>query len=119
MLAIAACVGLGGTGVLLFMFTADNARHYAILAAMGAGRRLLVRMVLVQAGLCALVGSGIGLGLCSFAVRWAASAGYPVRMMWFNPLTGAAAVAIVCLVAASVSVRPVLKLQPADAFASR
>jgi len=119
MLAIAACVGLGGTGVLLFMFTSENARHYAVLAAMGAGRRLLVRMVLAQAGLCALVGTGMGLGLCAFAVRLAVAAGRPVRMMWFNPLVGATAMLVVCLVAAGVSLRPVLKLQPGDAFAPR
>jgi len=119
MLAIAACVGLGGTGVLMFMFTADNARHYAVLAAMGADRWLLVRMVLAQASLCGLVGTGLGLGLCAFAVWWAAGAGYPFRMMWFNPLVGAVAVLVVCLVAACVSLRPVLKLQPVDAFAPR
>lgn len=119
MLAIAACVGLGGTGVLLFMFTTDNARHYAVLAAMGATRRLLVQMVLAQAGLCALMGTALGLGPCAVAVRLASRAGYPVRLMWFNPLLGALAVLVVSLVAAGASIRPLLKLEPADAFAWR
>jgi putative ABC transport system permease protein len=119
MLAIAACVGLGGTGVLLFMFTADNARHYAVLAAMGAARRLLVRMVLAQAGLCAILGTALGLGPCALVVRFAVRAGYPVRLMWYNPLAGACAVLIVSLVAAGLSIRPLLRLQPADAFAAR
>jgi len=119
MLAIAACVGLGGTGILLFMFTVGNARHYAILSAIGAPRQLLVRMVLAQAGLCALLGTGLGSGLCALTVEWAAAAGYPVRMMWFNPLAGATAVVLVCLLAAGVCIQPLLRLQPAEAFALR
>jgi putative ABC transport system permease protein len=86
---------------------------------MGASRWLLVRMVLAQAGLCGLVGTGLGLGACSLAVKYAAAAGYPVRMMWPNPLVGAVAVVVVCLVASFVSIRPVLKVQPAMVFASR
>lgn len=117
MLAIAACVGLGGTGVLLFMFTADNRRWYAALEAMGATRRVLVGMVLAQASLCGLLGAGLGLGLCAIAVRLAAASGYPFRMMWFNPVVGVGAVLVVCLVAAGVSIRSMLKLQPAEAFA--
>ena len=119
MLIIAAIVGLGGTGVLMFMFTADNARNYAVLATLGTSRWLLVRMVLAQAGLCGLVGTGVGLGTCSLAVKYAVTAGYPVRMMWPNPLVGAAAVVVVCLVASFISIRPVLKVQPAMVLASR
>ena len=119
MLAIAGCVGLGGTGVLLFLFTMDNARYYAVLSAMGATPGLLTRMVLVQAAQGGAIGAGLGLGACALAVRWTASAGYPVRMMWFNPLIGAGAVVVVCLVAAAVSLRPVLRVQPAEAFAPR
>jgi putative ABC transport system permease protein len=119
MVVIAAIVGLGATGVLLFMFTSDNAKHYAVLSAMGASRWLIMRMVLIQAGLCGLIGAGIGLGAAAIAVQWAARAGYPLRMMWPNPLVGAAAVIVVCLVAATISARPVLKLQPAVVFAGR
>nr|WP_250852434.1 hypothetical protein [Acinetobacter sp. ANC 5414] len=46
-------------------------------------------------------------------------AGYPFRMMWFMPLLGAITVVLVCVVAAALSVRPVLKLEPRQVFSGR
>ena len=76
-------------------------------------------MIFAQAGICALIGSGLGLGLCGLVGEVAAKAGYPFRMMWFTPLLGAIGVLIVSLTAAAISARPVLKLQPAVVFAGR
>ena len=36
MLTLAICVGFGVTGVMLYMFTAENLKQYAVLKAMGA-----------------------------------------------------------------------------------
>jgi putative ABC transport system permease protein len=119
MLSIAGFIGFGSTGVLLFMFTADNLRQYAVLNALGARRRMLLTMVLAQSGLCGLIGTGLGLGACALIGHAAVAAGYPFRMMWFNPLLGAAAVAVVCLVAAVISLRPLFRADPAGAFNSR
>jgi putative ABC transport system permease protein len=44
---------------------------------------------------------------------------YPFRMMWFTPLIGGAMVLLVSLVATGISLRPVLKLEPAIVFAGR
>ena len=65
MLTLAMSVGFGLTGVMLYMFTTEALRQYAVLKAMGATPRLLLAMIFVQAGLCALVGTGLGLGLCA------------------------------------------------------
>ena len=46
-------------------------------------------------------------------------AGYPFRMMWFTPLIGGVTVVLVSVVAAAISVRPVLKLEPGVVFAGR
>jgi putative ABC transport system permease protein len=40
-------------------------------------------------------------------------------MMWFTPLAGLLGVVIVSVAAALISVRPVVKLQPAVVFAGR
>lgn len=40
-------------------------------------------------------------------------------MMWFTPLLGAVTVVLVSVVAAALSVRPVLKLEPSLVFAGR
>ena len=120
MLSLAMTIGFGVTGVMFFMFTQENLRQYAVLSAMGATPRLLLAMIFVQSGSCGLVGTGLGLGLCAIAGRLAAAWwGFPFRMMWFTPLAGGLMVVVVCISAALLSARPVLKLEPAIVFAGR
>ncbi|OJU30564.1 MAG: hypothetical protein BGN91_06390 [Nitrobacter sp. 62-13] len=116
MLVLAMAVGFGVTGVMLYMFTHASLGQYAVLKAMGATSKMLISIVCVQAGFCALVGTGLGLGMCAIAGRLTDSQGLPFRMMWFTPLVGAAAVLVVSLAAALISFRPVVKLQPATVF---
>lgn len=120
MMSIAMLVGLGVTGVLLYMFTTDNLKQYAVLKAMGADSRLLLRMIFVQSGLCALLGIGLGLGVCAIVGQFAiVEFDFAFRMMWFTPLLAALTVVLVSLAAAAVSARPVLKLEPGVVFAGR
>lgn len=119
MLILAMTVGFGVTGVMLYMFTYENLKQYAVLKAMGAPRRLLLTMIFVQAGVCALLGTGIGLGLCAIIGETVTTMGYPFRMMWFTPLFGITGVLAVSLAAAAISARPVLKLEPGVVFAGR
>lgn len=119
MLSIAILVGFGVTGVLLYMFTNENLRQYAVLKAMGATPRLLLGMIFVQAGLCAIIGTGLGLGACAIAGKFLSGSDYPFRMMWFTPAAGALTVFIVSVVAAAISARPALKLEPGIVFAGR
>jgi putative ABC transport system permease protein len=119
MLILAMTMGFGVTGIMLFMFTFENQRHYAVLRAMGASRRTLLRMVFFQAAACALLGTGLGLGICGIAGEVVVALGFPFRMMWFTPLVGILGVALVSLTAAAISVRPVLRLEPAVVFSGR
>ena len=119
MLILALSVGFGVTGVMLYMFTSENLRQYAVLSAMGATPRLLLAMIFTQAGVCALLGTGLGIGLCGIASRLAVMAGFPFRMMWFTPVLGGVMVLLISVVAAALSARPVLKLQPVVVFAGR
>jgi len=120
MISIAMLVGFGVTGVMLYMFTEESMTQYAVLKAMGAMPRLLLTMILAQAGLCAVLGAGIGLGVCTvFGQIAVAEADYPFRMMWFTPLFGGFTVVLVALVAAAISARPVFKLEPGIVFAGR
>jgi putative ABC transport system permease protein len=119
MLSIAMLVGFGVTGVMMFMFTTENLKYYAVLSAMGATTRSLLTMICVQAALCALLGTGLGLGLCALAGRVFTSYDFPFRMMWFAPAVGGTAVVLVSIGAAAFSVRPLLKMQPASFLAGR
>ena len=120
MISVAMLVGLGVTGVMLYMFTTDSLKHYAVLKTMGARPKLLVAMIFAQSGLCALLGTGFGLGLCAIVGQIAiVEFGYPFRMMWFTPVVGGLMVVLVSIVAAGISARPVLKLEPGVVFAGR
>ncbi len=120
MVSIAMLVGFGVTGVMLYMFTTDSLKQYAVLKAMGADSRLLLAMIFVQSGLCALLGTGLGLGLCAIIGQIAiVEFDYPFRMMWFTPVFGSLMVILVSIVAAVISARPVLKLEPGVVFAGR
>ena len=119
MLTLAMTMGFGVTGVMLFMFTYERQAQYAVLKALGAMPATLVRMVLAQAAVCALLGTGLGLGLCGVVGEVVIALGFPFRMMWFTPVAGVLGVLIVCAAAALISVRPVIKLQPGVVFSGR
>jgi putative ABC transport system permease protein len=120
MLTLAMSVGFGVTGIMLYMFTHENSKHYAVIKAMGATSKQLLAMVFMQSGLCAILGTGLGLGLCAIAGQLAiAFADRSFRMMWFTPLFGGGMVFLVSIVAAAISARRVLKLEPAIVFAGR
>jgi len=117
MLVLAAVIGLGVTGVMLYMFTSENLWQYAVLSAMGATPRMLLTMIFAQASVCALLGAGIGVGLCAVIGQLSAiAADYPFRMLWFAPLFGGIAIMLVSVIAATLSARPVLRLQPMAVF---
>jgi putative ABC transport system permease protein len=120
MISIAMLVGLGVTAVMLYMFTLDSLRQYAVLKAMGATPKLLLAMIFVQSGVCAMLGTGLGLGLCAIIGKIAMlEFDYPFRMMWFTPVFGGLMVMVVSVAAALISARPVLKLEPGVVFAGR
>ncbi len=119
MLTLAMTMGFGLTGVMLYMFTYESQPQYAVLKAMGASSGTLTAMVLMQAAVCALLGTGIGLGVCGIAGEFVLTLGFPFRMMWFTPLVGVLGVLLVSTIAAAISIRPVVKLQPASVFAGR
>lgn len=119
MLTMAIAVGFGVTGVMLYMFTSEHLRQYAVLGALGGTPRLLMTMVFFQSGTCGLLGTGIGVGLCGAAGLLLRGSDYPFRMMWFTPLAGGTLVVLIGIVAAALSVRPILKLEPAVVFAGR
>lgn len=116
MLVIAVAIGFGFTAVMLYIFTAEHLRQYAVLTALGTPPAMLRGMVLAQAATAGLLGTGIGIGLCAIAGPIAAYAGLPYRMMWWA-LAGCLLLnTVACLGAALLSMRPVLRLEPARVF---
>lgn len=119
MLILAMSVGFGVTGIMLYLFTYDSLKQYAVLKTVGAVPAVLLSMIFAQASVCALLGTGLGVGVCAVVGEIASALGYPFRMMWFTPIAGGLGVLLVSLTAAAISARPVLKLQPAVVFSGR
>ena len=116
MVILAMLVGFGVTGVMLYMFTYENIKQYAVLKAMGASTKQLSNMILTQVFISAVAGSGIGIGIAALLAHAVSSPTFPFRMMWFAPLIGFLGVFIVSITAALISMRPILKMEPGIVF---
>ncbi len=113
---VAAFIGAAIVAVTLYSTAVDRARDYGTLKAIGARRRDLLLLLLVQAWIFAGVGYGVGMA-AFYLVRHL----YPALPMVAPPtlVLGIAAAALVSCTAASVAaIRRVLRLDPALVFRS-
>jgi putative ABC transport system permease protein len=110
-------VGAAVTGQIFYNFTLDNLRYFAVFKAMGATDRILRRMILLQALLVGFVGFGLGAGTTAlFAAATRGGSGLSMTLNWQLLLGSGIAVAVIVLFAALISVRKVLRLEPAVVF---
>ena len=110
-------VGAAVTGQIFYNFTLDNLRYFAVFKAMGATDRMLQGMILLQALLVGFVGFGIGAGITgAFAAATRGGTGLAMILNWQLLLGSAIAVTIIVLFAALISMRKVMKLEPAVVF---
>lgn len=109
-------VGTVITGFMFYNFTVENLRYFGTLKAMGASNGRLLSMVIAQAMWVACVGYGIGVGLAAL-IGWSAQ-GSPLafRMPWQLLFVAACATLAISLLAAVLSMRRVLALEPAVVF---
>jgi putative ABC transport system permease protein len=116
---IAFIVGGLIAGQIFYNFTLDNLRYFGVMKAMGATNRVLRRMIMLQALTVGAIGYGIGIGLAclfSFAIG---SSGRLVPQIPLALLVGSAvAVLALCVFAAVISLRRVIRLEPASVFKS-
>jgi len=109
-------VGIAIAGQTFYNFTLDNIRYFGTLKAMGASSRLLLRMILLQATLVGSVGYGIGVGVASALGTLSGSTELSFYLPWQLLVFSATAVMLICAISAVVSMRTVLKLEPAIVF---
>lgn len=109
-------VGAAIAGQTFYNFTLENLRQFGVLKAMGAGNWTLLRMILLQASLVGSIGYGLGVGLTSlfgYAMRNTILAfKFPWQLLVFS----GAGVMVICIVAALISIRKVVQLEPAVVF---
>jgi putative ABC transport system permease protein len=114
--ALGFIVGAAIAGQTFYNFTLENLRQFGVLKAMGASNGVLLRMILLQAMLVGSIGYGMGVGLTAlfgFAMRNTILAfKFPWQLLVFS----GAGVTLICMFAALLSIRKVIKLEPAVVF---
>jgi putative ABC transport system permease protein len=117
---VAIIVGTVVSGQTFYLFTVENLRQFAALKAIGVSNDRLVRMVLLQAAMVGFIGFALGVAMSAvfflatkdvshlrgFILRWQVLSGTSVLVLM-----------IVCA-ASLMSVRKLLKLEPAMVFRS-
>ncbi|HZZ42918.1 MAG TPA: ABC transporter permease [Tepidisphaeraceae bacterium] len=114
--ALGFIVGTAIAGQTFYNFTLDNLKHFGALKAMGAGNWLLVRMIMLQAAITGAVGYGLGVGAAAVFGYSLKDSELAFKLPWQLLIGSAAAVMLICLMSALVSIRTVVRLEPAIVF---
>jgi len=109
-------VGTAIAGQTFYNFTLDNLKQFGALKAMGAGNGTLLRMILLQALLVGLIGYGLGVGAAAMFGILSRNSELAFRLPWQILAVTAASVTLICMLAAMISIRKVVKLEPAIVF---
>src|SRR5437870_3321977 len=109
-------VGTAIAGQTFYQFTLENLRHFGALKAMGAGNWALLKMILLQAVLVGSIGYALGVGATAFIGWRTKNSELAFWMPWWLLLITAVAITAICVFAALLSIRKVMKLEPAIVF---
>jgi putative ABC transport system permease protein len=113
---LAFLIGLVIVSQTIYATTMDNIEEYATLKALGASRWFVMRVVLMQALACAIAGCVLGL-IVAFPVIGAVQnqIAWVYTPVWLPPAMLLAS-GIMCCLAAIVSIRKALAVEPARVF---
>lgn len=109
-------VGIAIAGQTFFNFTLENLRYFGTLKAMGATNRMLLQMILLQAALVGSIGYGLGVGAASALGTLSGSTELSFLLPWQLLVISAFAIMFICAASAALSMRKVIRLEPAIVF---
>lgn len=109
-------VGVAIAGQTFYNFTLENLRHFGALKAMGANNRTLLSMIVLQAVMVGAIGYGLGVGGAALFGELTRNTALAFHFPWQLLLLSAAAIALICVFAALISIRKVIRLEPAIVF---
>jgi putative ABC transport system permease protein len=118
MTVITFAVGLSVSGQTFYTFVLENLERFGALKAIGTTSRELIFMILFQVSFTALMGYGMGLGLCTIFVSLAKLRlpSYFAMITYTNLLLGLFMVLVIAALSSYVSIRKVLRIEPFDIF---
>ena len=109
-------IGTAIAGQTFYNFTLENLRYFGTLKAMGTTDGMLLRMIVFQALVVGVQGYGLGIGgaaLFGYLMRGTQLA---FRLVPEILILAGAAIVIIVTLSALVSIRKVMKLEPAIVF---
>ena len=110
-------IGVGIAGQMFYNFVNDNLRYFAVLKAMGTGTGRLVGMVMLQATVAGLLGWSLGVGMAGgfgWLVKDSDMLVFKIPLELF--LGSAVVMMVIAWISALLSIRTVIKLDPATVF---
>jgi putative ABC transport system permease protein len=116
--AVALIVGTVVAGQTFYIFTLENLKQFGALKAIGATNWRIVRMILLQASLAGAIGYSIGMALAAgfFEISSRQEALRGMTMPWQVMAGAGALVLVIVSVSSLISIRKVVKLEPAVVF---
>jgi putative ABC transport system permease protein len=113
-------VGLSVSGQTFYTFVLENLERFGALKAIGARSRDLVLMMLLQAGFTALVGYGLGTGLCALLITAAKLRlpNYAAMITYWNLAIAFVMVVVIAGISSYMGIRRVLRIEPFEIFRS-
>jgi len=109
-------IGTAIAGQTFYNFTLENIRYFGTLKAMGATNGILLRMILLQALLVGSLGYGLGVGGASLFGYLLGGTELAFRLTKDLLIFSGAAICLIIVISALISIRKVMKLEPAIVF---
>ena len=111
-------VGAAVAGQTFYLFTLENLKQFGSIKAMGVTNRRIVGMILLQSGSVGLLGYGLGIGGTALFFEYTNQITHlaGIHMYWQAMLGVGVAVLAIIVIAALLSIRRVLVLEPAVVF---
>jgi putative ABC transport system permease protein len=109
-------IGTAIAGQTFYNFTLENLRYFGTLKAMGTTNTVLLRMIVLQALVVGALGYGLGVGgaaLFGYAMR---DTELSFRLIPEILILAGGAIAVIVVLSALISIRKVMKLEPAIVF---
>jgi putative ABC transport system permease protein len=118
MTVVSFIVGLSISGQTFYTFILENREKFGALKAIGAKGRELLAMILFQAAFTAMMGYGLGVGLCSLLIALAKLRlpNYAASITYINLGIAFIMVVIIAGISSCIGIRKVVNIEPFETF---
>ncbi len=116
--ALGFVIGIAIAGQTFYTFVHDNLRFFATYKAMGATNKLLTQMVFVQALMTATLGWTFGVGLTTLFGLISGGTELSFTLPWWLLLGSGLSIYMITFLAAYVSLRKIINVEPSIVFQS-